>query len=70
MNKKKCPFKKHISYIGYHDGRHNALLKQSEATHAVEDFEDCIKSDCMAWDEQDNICSMFSSKRVFNVEEE
>ena len=55
MSDKKCP-----------------LMKRQEVFNgALEDiFLPCIKNDCMAWDEQDNICSMFSSKRVFNVEEE
>lgn len=53
MSDKKCP-----------------LMKRKKVINgAMEDiFLPCIKNDCMAWDEQDNICSMFSSKRVFSVE--
>ena len=53
MNDKRCP-----------------LMKRREMFNgSPEDiFLPCIKNDCMAWDEQGNICSMFSSKRVFSVE--
>ena len=36
--------------------------------YALEEFEDCIENDCSAWDENEKICNLYSSKRVFNVE--
>ena len=46
------------------------LMKRQEVFNGtLEDiFLPCIKNDCMAWDELDNICSMFNSERVFSVE--
>ena len=52
MNKKKCPFRKRINYMGYHDGNHNAMRKQSESTYALEEFEDCIETNCAMWVEE------------------
>lgn len=68
MSKKKCPFRKRINYMGYHDGSYKAIRKQPESTYALEEFEDCIENDCSAWDENEKICNLCSSKRVFNVE--
>ena len=45
------------------------MKRQEVFNGALEDiFLPCIKNNCMAWDEQSNICSMFSSQRVFSVE--
>ena len=53
MSKKYCPFKKMIEpYNGCQ----------------LESFTECIESECMAWSENDKLCSLCSDKRVYNVE--
>jgi len=34
----------------------------------LESFTECIESECMAWSENDKLCSLCSDKRVYNVE--
>lgn len=50
---KLCPFRKDTSTLG---------------NGTVETFLECLGSRCMAWSESDNICSICSDKRTFNVE--
>ena len=67
MSKKKCPFRKRINYMGYHDGNHNAMRKQPESTYALEEFEDCIEIDCAMWVEDNQTHNGYCGMRTVCV---